>query len=258
MRMASQRGRRVPIGIAPLPFDHPHERGDAHREQRADVDQDDGVADGVQQPTSSTPRCPMASAKTIRRRGSVADRGSVTVGVAAASPRRRSRAQVLAREAGDVVVDRRRAPPARRGTRCGRSRRRAVPKPEPYTQRMPVARSRPSTKSSSVRPGGQRRPAASRRTRRAAPRSACPAMAFKRSVVSVARARAAPAGTTPGASDRRSAPRSTAYCIGPGLHSRPSASFLIAASAASRRGVAPTAIQPARQPGARYAFDRLE
>ena len=50
----------------------------------------------------------------------------------------------------------------------------------------------------------------------------------------------------------------TAYCIGPGLHSLPSASFLMAASAGSRRGVDPTAIQPARHPGARYAFDRLE
>ena len=43
----------------------------------------------------------------------------------------------------------------------------------------------------------------------------------------------------------------TAYCIGPGLHSRPSASFLIAASTSSSRGVAPTASQPVRQPGAR-------
>src|SRR5215204_1820681 len=50
----------------------------------------------------------------------------------------------------------------------------------------------------------------------------------------------------------------TAYCIGPGLHRRPSASFLMAASAGSRRGDDPTAIQPARQPGARYAFDKLE
>src|SRR6187431_3239920 len=50
----------------------------------------------------------------------------------------------------------------------------------------------------------------------------------------------------------------TAYCIGPGLHRRPSASFLIAASAGSSRGDDPTAIHPARHPGARYAFDKLE
>jgi hypothetical protein len=49
-----------------------------------------------------------------------------------------------------------------------------------------------------------------------------------------------------------------AYCIGPVLHKRPSASFLIAASTSSRRGVLPTTIHPARQPGARYAFERLE
>ena len=31
----------------------------------------------------------------------------------------------------------------------------------------------------------------------------------------------------------------------------------MAARTSVRRGLAPTAIQPARQPGARYAFDRL-
>ena len=49
-----------------------------------------------------------------------------------------------------------------------------------------------------------------------------------------------------------------AYCIGTVLQSRPSASFLIAATTSSSRGERPTAIQPVRQPGARYAFDRLE
>jgi hypothetical protein len=45
----------------------------------------------------------------------------------------------------------------------------------------------------------------------------------------------------------------TAYCIGPGLQRRPSASFRMAASASSRRGVADTVNHPVRQPGA----DRL-
>ena len=49
-----------------------------------------------------------------------------------------------------------------------------------------------------------------------------------------------------------------AYCIGTVLHSRPSASFFTAATTSSRRGERPHAIQPVRQPGARYAFDRLE
>ncbi len=50
----------------------------------------------------------------------------------------------------------------------------------------------------------------------------------------------------------------TAYCIGTVLQRRPSAIFLIAASALSRRGERPMPIQPVRHPGARYAFDRLE
>ena len=49
-----------------------------------------------------------------------------------------------------------------------------------------------------------------------------------------------------------------AYSIGPVAQSRPSASFLIAASTSSMRGVRLTAIQPARQPGARYAFESDE
>ena len=49
-----------------------------------------------------------------------------------------------------------------------------------------------------------------------------------------------------------------AYCIGTVLQRRPSASFRIAPATASIRGDRPTAIHPARQPGARYAFDRLE
>ena len=53
---------------------------------------------------------------------------------------------------------------------------------------------------------------------------------------------------------RRRAP----YSIGPVLHSRPSASFLIPASTSSSRSVRPTAIQPVRQPGARYAFESDE
>ena len=50
----------------------------------------------------------------------------------------------------------------------------------------------------------------------------------------------------------------TGYCIGPGLQSRPSASFLMAASASSSRGVAETVSHPVRQPGARYALERLD
>ena len=49
-----------------------------------------------------------------------------------------------------------------------------------------------------------------------------------------------------------------AYCIGTVLHSRPSASLRTAATTSSKRGERPIAIQPVRQPGARYAFDRLE
>jgi len=40
-------------------------------------------------------------------------------------------------------------------------------------------------------------------------------------------------------------------------HRRPSASFSTAASTPAIRGLVPTAIQPARQPGARYDFERL-
>ena len=54
------------------------------------------------------------------------------------------------------------------------------------------------------------------------------------------------------------APPAIAYCIGTVLHRRPSASFLTAATTSSSRGERPMAIQPVRQPGARYAFDRLE
>ncbi len=77
-----------------------------------------------------------------------------------------------------------------------------------------------------------------------------PGMALKRWVVSSARTRSA---CRKAIWCERSPFRAavTAYCIGPGLHSRPSASFLMAASASSSRGVGATAIQPARQPGAR-------
>ena len=49
-----------------------------------------------------------------------------------------------------------------------------------------------------------------------------------------------------------------ACSIGPVEQSRPSASFLTAPSRSSSRAVRPTAIHPARQPGARYAFDSDE
>ena len=77
-----------------------------------------------------------------------------------------------------------------------------------------------------------------------------PGMALKRVVVRAARSRSACRNATWCERSPVSA-AVTAYCIGPGLHSRPSASFLMAASASSSRGVAPTAIHPARQPGAR-------
>ena len=77
-----------------------------------------------------------------------------------------------------------------------------------------------------------------------------PGIAFSRAVVSSARSRRAARV----ASWCERSPVSAAvmaYCIGPGLQSRPSASFLIAASTLSMRGERPTASQPARQPGAR-------
>ncbi len=84
-----------------------------------------------------------------------------------------------------------------------------------------------------------------------------PAVAFSRFVVSSARSRSAARNAT---WCERSPVRAavTAYCIGTGLHNRPSASFLRAAITSSRRGLRPTASQPARQPGVRYPFDKLE
>src|SRR5215831_20301129 len=84
-----------------------------------------------------------------------------------------------------------------------------------------------------------------------------PAIAF--SLVTVNVARALSSLRKIGWWDRSpSSASATANCIGTLLHNRPSAIFLIAASAPSRRGVRPTPIQPVRQPGARYAFERLE
>ena len=65
-------------------------------------------------------------------------------------------------------------------------------------------------------------------------------------------------GTRPGAMRSPLSAAVIAYSIGPVAHSRPSASFFTAASTSSSRSVRPTAIQPARQPGARYAFDSEE
>src|SRR3954469_14808415 len=50
----------------------------------------------------------------------------------------------------------------------------------------------------------------------------------------------------------------TAYCIGTVLQRRPSASLRIALATSSSRGDRPIDSHPVRQPGARYAFDRLE
>ena len=86
--------------------------------------------------------------------------------------------------------------------------------------------------------------------RHAAPRRSCRESRSARSVVSSARSRSAARNAT--WCDRSPVSAAvTAYCIGTGLHSRPSASFLIAAITSSSRGLRPTASQPARQPGAR-------
>ena len=84
-----------------------------------------------------------------------------------------------------------------------------------------------------------------------------PGIADSRRAVTVARARSAARKT--GWCDRSpSSASATAYCIGTVPQSRASDILRIAASALSSRGVRPTAIQPVRHPGARYAFDRLE
>ncbi len=160
-------------------------------------------------------------------------------------------------ECGDIRVDLPRAPPAPRETRR-EMRRRAGRRRSPIRRRR-GCRSRAAGRGRSPRRFARAgdRPAASRRRLPSGLTHRMPGMAFNRSAVS--RARSSSAAVNEARCER--SPRSAAaiaYCIGPGLHSRPSASFLIAANAGSRRGVRPTAIQPPRQPGARYAFESDE
>ena len=84
-----------------------------------------------------------------------------------------------------------------------------------------------------------------------------PSMAFRRLAVTSARASNCRRNSTWWLRSPVSA-AVTAYCIGPTLQRRPSAISSTAASTASSRAPPLTAIQPARHPGARYAFDSDE
>ena len=151
-----------------LPLDHPDERRDAHREQRADVDGDQRARGPCRAATtSSTPaidddhaeddQAPRIAAAPDSR----ADQAPVW-----------SRAQVLARERGDVVVDRAEL----RGRREKHDAEEAVFRRRcRIPSRRPQNAGRAQQRQDVVRVGCARpaaSPAASRRTRRAARRSA--------------------------------------------------------------------------------------
>ena len=104
----------------------------------------------------------------------------------------------------------------------------------------------------------QRAPSASRRSRRSARRTSMPGIAFRLFDRQRGARPSARRGRSAGAIDRRAAPPRRRTASGRCCTAVRPPVFLIAASASSRRGERPTPIQPVRQPGARYAFDRLE
>ena len=94
-------------------------------------------------------------------------------------------------------------------------------------------------------------PSASRRTPPSAPRTDMPSIALRRAVGQRRRARAARRGRPTWCDRSPVSAAAIAYCIGPGLHSRPSASFLIAR--AHRR--AARCVRPPASPRASPARD---